>query len=260
MTAYATVAAVGRGVRILEVLSRHPEGLSLTELALALETPAATVHRLLGSLQRGGYVTRATSSGRHRLSLRIIGLAYRYVRALDWKRNYAEVLEEVSAATGELAQLAVVSDGVLFFLDKVEGHHALRVASLVGTEAPVHATASGKVWLASLTDDELLRAFRRLELRSYTERTVRDLDRLLADIREIRERGWAFTDEELMPGTCGMAVAVRPSSVTTVVGALSLAFPALRRDEALRYYPAVLQEAGARLAAFGNQVHDRFFV
>ncbi len=259
MTArYATVAAVGRGVRILEVLSRHPEGLSLTELAVTLETPAATVHRLLQSLQRGGYVARATS-GRHRLSLRIIGLAYRYVRALDWKRNYAGVLEDVSATTGELAQLAVVSEGVLFFLDKVEGHHALRVASLVGTEAPVHATASGKVWLASLTDDELLRALSRLELRPYTARTIRDVDRLLAEIREIRVRGWALTDEELMPGTCGLAVPIRPSSVPTVVGALSVAFPALRRDEALRYYPAVLQEGGARLARFGNQVYEAFF-
>ena len=40
---YASVAAVGRGVRILEILSQHPDGLSLTELAVALEAPAATV-------------------------------------------------------------------------------------------------------------------------------------------------------------------------------------------------------------------------
>jgi IclR family transcriptional regulator, KDG regulon repressor len=256
---YASVAAVGRGVRILEILSRHPEGLSLTELAVALEAPAATVHRLLQSLRRGGYVARAAASGRHRLSLSLIGLAYRYVRALDWKRNYASVLEDVSAATGELTQLAVVSDGLLFFLDKVEGHHALRVASLVGTEAPVHATASGKVWLASLTDHELLRAFSHLDLHAYTDRTIRDVDWLLADIREVRTRGWAHTDEEFLPGTCGLAVPIRPPSVSTVVGALSVAYPKVRHEEALRDYPAVLQAGGARLASFGGQVYEAFF-
>jgi DNA-binding IclR family transcriptional regulator len=258
-TRYATVAAIARAMRVVEVLARHPGGLLLTELAAELESPAATVHRLLQSLQRRGYIIRMPASGRYRLSLRIIGLAYRYLRTLDWKRHYTSVLESLSAETGELAQVAVVTQGVLFFLDKVEGHHALRVASLVGTEAPVHATASGKVWLASLADEELMEAIGKIELRRYTERTIGDLGRLLAEIWEIRRRGWAFSDEELMPGVCGMAVPIRPSTGPTVVGALSLAFPALRRAVALREYPAALTRWGAQLSGFGDQVHRMFF-
>jgi IclR family acetate operon transcriptional repressor len=123
----------------------------------------------------------------------------------------------------------------------------------------VHATASGKVWLASLTDAELLRAFSHLDLSAYTDRTIRDVDRLLADIREVRARGWAHTDEEFLPGTCGLAVPIRPPSVSTVVGALSVAYPKVRHEAALETYPAVLQDGSARLAAFGQQVYEAFF-
>jgi DNA-binding IclR family transcriptional regulator len=87
----------------------------------------------------------------------------------------------------------------------------------------------------------------------YTDRTIRDLDRPRADIREGRPRDGAHTDEAFLPGTCGIAVPIRPPSVSRVGGALCVAHPKVRHGAALLRDPAVLHEAGARLDPFGAQ-------
>lgn len=254
---YSSFVSVERGLRALEVLGTNPQGLSLSRLADEVEIAPATAHRVLAALEAAGYVIRRDD--KIRLSLRLIALAYRYMWALDWKQYYSEPMARLSDETGELVQLAVVGQDALFMIDKVEGKNALRVASVVGEEIPLHATASGKVWLASLEDEQLVRVLSRAPLKAYAKNTMTSLDRLLADLQIIRRRSYGTSLEEYQDSTAAIAAPVRPTGGDVVVGAVSVTFPAtLIPTGVLDHYPQTVMRCSEELTPFGIRLYEEF--
>jgi DNA-binding IclR family transcriptional regulator len=129
--------------------------------------------------------------------------------------------------TDELVQLAVVEGERLFFAAKAEGQgQRIRMLPLVGTAAPLHATASGKVWLASLPPARARAILRRDGLARLAPGTITSVQRLAAELAAVRRRGYAIVDEELVEG--GRAVAAPVVSGDRVVGAVALSGPVFR--------------------------------
>src|SRR3989442_815155 len=101
---------------------------------------------------RGHFVRRDTATGHFHLSCRLLALAFAYAERVGIPGLCAPILQALADETGELVQLAVVEEGSVLFVAKAEGpDHRLRIVPLVGAVAPLHATASRNVWLASLS-------------------------------------------------------------------------------------------------------------
>jgi DNA-binding IclR family transcriptional regulator len=182
-----------RGLRVLRVLAEHPDGLSVTQLATALGTNRAGVYRLLGPLLDARLVTR-DEAGRHVLGAGLIELASRVRPRLQ------------EAAAAELRPLA----------DQLKATTALTVRD--GDEAVVTAVAEPRS-----TDMHI--AYR-LGLRHPLTRGAAGLAILAAseatpgerpEIAQARDRGWAATSGEILPGAHGVAAPVgRVASVSAV--------------------------------------------
>lgn len=203
----ARIQSVERAAAILQILAVEDGPTSLGQLAAALGLAKTTTHGLVQTLREIGFVDQDPESGCYVVGVGLLELGSRSpdphevrARAINWT-------DSLAARTGESAQVAVFEGGVARI-----AHHVLRPGSSsrdehTGTARPLHATALGKVLLAH--DPRAVRALGQGELASFTYRTVVDRSRLLRDMADVRDLGWAASVEEEHPDQAGIAAPVR---------------------------------------------------
>jgi DNA-binding IclR family transcriptional regulator len=167
------------------------------------------------------------------------------------------VLEALAASLGETVHLVVLEGGNVRYLDAVESRRVLRVASRTGSALAANCTASGKALLAELPDAEVAAIFAgQDELAALTSRSITLCSRLLAELRQVRARGYAVNVEESEEGVASVAVAVpgpRPGQPDRLprqgpAAALAVSGPVSRMtDRAVERITAELRERAAEL-------------
>jgi DNA-binding IclR family transcriptional regulator len=239
--------SLGRAVELLGAVATRPEGSSAAELARATGLPRSTVTRTLRTLADVGLVERP---GAWVLGYELVRLA----RSADPYRALVEsargVLQRLRDETGESALLAVVRGrpGIEIVLQLDPDRH-VGVASWVGVDVPLHASAAGKLALAELATADLEAWLADHSLTTFTGSTVTDPHTLQRELERIRRRGWAELVDELEDGLASLAVAVR-SSEDTLLAAVGLSGPTFRLGRARRSeLLPLLQAAAAELAA-----------
>jgi DNA-binding IclR family transcriptional regulator len=213
-------------MRVLEAFAGHPAGVALTRLSGQLGYGKASLSKILTTLEREGFVRRDVA-GLFHLSWRLLALAFGHAHRVGISGICAPVLQALADETDELVQLAVVDGQNVLFVAKAEGPgQQVRMLPLIGVAPPAHATASGKVWLASLPEAEALAMIRGQGLARITPRTITSVPRLLGELRRVRRQGYAIVDEELVVG--GRAVAVPIAQDARVVAAVAVSGPSFR--------------------------------
>jgi DNA-binding IclR family transcriptional regulator len=153
-----------RCLDVLELLAEAPDGLALSMVGSRLSIPKSATHRFLALLAERGYVRQDPRSQRYMLTYRLPALAFRFIAATGVTDVAQPVLDALAARTGELARLAVVDGEMLTWVAKAQGAaRGLRYDDQAGREVILHATASGKVWLASLPEPAALAIVERAE-------------------------------------------------------------------------------------------------
>jgi DNA-binding IclR family transcriptional regulator len=247
-------------MRVLQLLADHPRGVVLTRLAAQLGYGKASLSKILGTMEREGFVRRDDATGLFTLGFRLLALAFGHAERVGIPNLCAPVLQALADETSELVQLAVVEHGAVMFVAKAEGRdQRMRMVPLVGLAPPAHATASGKVWLASLPQAELSAVLGRRKLPRVGPRTITSVPRLLADLAEVRARGYAIVDEELAEG--GRAVAVAIETAGRVVGALAVSGPTFRlpMTKLERMVPRMRRAAAELATVWMHDVASRDF-
>ncbi len=235
-----TIAAVERVLKVLEALAGEPEGVDLSVLAERLDLPASATHRLLATLAERGFVAQDAASGVYGLTLKLSQLAFRNLDLRGLPDAGQIVLDELARATREYCRLAVVEDENLVWIARAQGATAgLRYEPPMGAGIVLHATATGKAWLACLPEAEALRIVCARGFKAdgrIGPNALQDVDALRAHLNETRRRGVALAVEEGEIGTVAMATTFRagPDADAPVAGTLSVAGPTPRMSEGRR--------------------------
>jgi IclR family transcriptional regulator, acetate operon repressor len=228
-----------RALLILEHLAGKADGAGLTDICDVLSLPKSIGHRLLSLLIEAGFVVQHVQNGRYGLTMKLTMLGLRhYVRSgLD---DLAQpILDRLAAETGELARLAIVESERLVWVAKAQGARSgLRydpdIDHDTGHVVVLHATATGKAWLATLPEADAMRIVAATELRTpprFGPNVALDLETFRQMLQATRLVGFGEAVEEGEPGTAAVAVAIVDVSGVgggAVVGTLSLAGPLLR--------------------------------
>jgi IclR family acetate operon transcriptional repressor len=258
MESYSSLAAVERALQIINFLVGKVEGASVTEIVNETGLSKSMVSRILTTLKGAGYVEQDDRTRFYKLSLNFLSIAYRHINLLGIEDLFYPLLERVADRTGEMIQLTVVKEDGIFFVAKVEGSNPLKVASMLGRKAPFHATAAGKVWLASLSDQEVHNVLWKSDLKAYTENTITSPDRMMKEISKIRENGYAIANEEMNEDVIALAVPIYDSRVKTqviasiVIGAPKFKMTQSRIQELFQICKEEIETFDtAPLAAFG---------
>lgn len=240
-----SVRSVDRAASLLLALGDSQGEAGVTELARRLGLHKSTASRLLSTLQRRGLVEQDGETGKYRLGLVVIRLAERAERTLDLRTIALPELERLARVTHETASLGVREADQVRFVAQADGPNLIAVGDWTGRSSTLHANASGKILLASLAEREVLRIVR-LGLTRYTDRTLTELEPLLADLARARRRGYATAAGELEQGLNAVAAPVRDAR-GQVIAAVEVWGPAFRLSP--RRLPELAAEARRSAAA-----------
>lgn len=239
------IQVISRAAKILNALGDWPDGMSLGEIAQAVDLPRSTVQRIVAALDSVQLV-RSHGAGGVRLGpalLRLIATLHTDVVAIaqPW-------LQALCDATGETVSLARASGVQLAIVHYVVADRELRVVPRIGLNLPLYSTSGGKALLA-LDSDEMARALVGDAYEAMTDLTVKAFPELLERLQEIRRTGLSYDRGETLEGISTMAVAI-----DTILGrfTISLLVPstrfqkheALYRQEILKCKEALVDEIG----------------
>jgi len=236
------IQSLARGLKILDLLSRAPEGVTITELAETLGVDKGSASRLVATLSRYGYAEKDEVSRRYHVGPQVVSLSRSVLARLPLREAAKPYLRQLMETTGECAHLAVLAQGKALYIDQVESPATLRVNAAVGTMNPLHCTALGKALLAF--GDAPLPA----TLEAHTPHTITDPQTLRRHLQEVRRLGYAIDDSEFDPGVRCIAVPILDFRGKTV-GSIGISGPATRvTPERLPELTAAVLEIGRALS------------
>lgn len=218
---------VSRALSMLFAFDEVHRHLTLTEMAQRAALPLATAHRLAGELVATGVLARQPN-GRYVVGRRMWDIGLLAPVQTGIRQVASPFLSDIHAATRATVHLAV-RDGVdVLYVERISGRMSVPVVSQVGSRLPMYATGVGKVLLAfaprAVEEDVFI------NLTRLTPYTVAEPGRLREQLACVRRDGFATTVEEMTLGACSVAVPVRHAG--TVVAAIGVVVPSLRRDRA----------------------------
>lgn len=213
--------SVAKAFSILEVFSERAPQLALGEIAEAVDIAPTTLRRLLATLESLGYVQR-DPVGRYQLGVRALNLAPAALAGYEIRTHALPILDDLSSETGLNANLGVLHEGRVLHLANVSRNlPRRRHFGVPGRLALPNATALGKTMLAFRDFAQVRELLSRSGgLVQRTPRTIATWEALSDELALVRERGYAYEDQETaLDGRC-VAAPVRDRS-GQVVAAIS---------------------------------------
>jgi DNA-binding IclR family transcriptional regulator len=239
------------GIQVIDRLAALLDGLAAaggvaTLKVLSAETALApsTAFRILAAAADNGLVERLPGAA-YRLGPRLLSLAGQLQAALDLRAEARPVMEWLRDQIGETVNLTVREGEEVVYVERATPRRTLRVEQVVGSRAPLHTTAVGKLMLGEGGRSAVDAYARSTGLPRYTPNTRTDADALWEDIQGSLAQGYALDDEEAEGGVGCIGTVVRDHTGAVVAG-ISVSAPIDRRREA--WVPLVM-EASRRLSA-----------
>lgn len=220
----SSVKSARRVLGILELLGSSPDGLRFPEIADLLGLPKSSLHALLTTMHRMGWISFDESTRTYRIGVRAWEAGQSYNHARDLALVADEHLRAARAELNETIQLGVLDGTHVLYIAKVDADRPFRLVSRAGMRLPAWATGLGKVLLAYLPPDELRRRMTDVTFEPFTDRTVRDMAQLERVLATIRAEGTGRDEGEHTAFVYCVAAPVRGKS-GAVVAALSCSLP-----------------------------------
>jgi DNA-binding IclR family transcriptional regulator len=217
------VRSVDRAASLLIAIGDTHGEAGVTELARRLGLHKSTASRLLSTLEKRGLVERS-DSGRYRLGLALVRLGGHAEACRDLRGVATAPLEALTRTLHEAASLEVLEGDAAVTIAYSDPSGASR--ERYGRSSALHATAPGKVLLASQPEREVIR-LARLRFTPYTSHTIVRVDQLLEELARVRTRGFATAFGEQAPSVNAVAVPVFDQR-SAIVAALEIRGPSNR--------------------------------
>ncbi len=214
------LASVEKALKVLDYLAKNPRGCTLSELSRGLDINKSSVHHLLSTLIPYDYVAQDEETRKYTLGFKFLSIGRTIIENMDVRNVAAEHLRQLHESCGEATHLAILRQGKVVYIDKIDKPGGLSLATYVGFATDPHSAAGGKVLLSELSDWDVAEMYRGREFTAYARKTITCLEDFLAELAKVREMGYAIDDEEYYEGARCVAAPVRAGG--KIVAALSI--------------------------------------
>jgi DNA-binding IclR family transcriptional regulator len=221
------IQAVSHALDLLEQFHGDIDELGVTELSKRLKLHKNNVFRLLATLESRGYIEQNRATENYRLGLKALELGQTFIKQMGLLRQARPILDRMVEECNETAYVAIFKENHIVYLDVVETNLTVRVVSRVGSRLPAYCTASGKVHLAFMSEEELEATMAEQNLVQHTPTTLASADKLKAELEQVNAQGYAIDNEELDDGVRCIAAPIRDYT-RRIVGAVSISGPNMR--------------------------------
>jgi DNA-binding IclR family transcriptional regulator len=177
----------------------------VSELAKKLKMAKSTVHGMTSALEELGAVMRDPRTKKYKLGFTLLEIGRSAYSQIDLKTAARPVTEALMEKTRTSVFLGILNWDHVTILDTVEARQDLNITAPVGSTIPLFAGAVGKVFLASMEQEQASRIISSMGLPRFTENSIVDPELYYKELKQVREKGYAFDDEEYIMGVRAVA-------------------------------------------------------
>jgi IclR family acetate operon transcriptional repressor len=233
---------------LLEEVARVGVPVTPTAVNDVMGLPKPTVHRLFHRLEEEGFLQRDVDGRSYSAGRRMRKLSINVLSSSRIRVARLSVLNALTEEVGETCNIATPDRDGMVYLDRVETKWPLRIQLPVGTRVPFHCTASGKMYLSSLSPRYLDKYLSSAKLEAHTSKTLTSAESIKQESEEIRQRDYSTDNEEFMEGMVAIAVPIR-DDLGRLMSTISLHAPDQRVSVAdLEKHLALLRRAATDLS------------
>jgi IclR family acetate operon transcriptional repressor len=242
------IRSVSKAIRLLEEFAKEPGVFGVIELARAVDMDKSSVSRMLRTLEQAGMVAQDPASQRYTLGIALAVLGQKALRRLNIRDLARPAIARLVATTGECAHLAILANDRALYVEQAAPPHGIGMDAPIGTLAPLHCTALGKVLLAFQPAERRGSLVAAIPLEAFTRRTITDRDILTAHIEGVRQDGIGFDDEEFSVGVRCIAAPVF-NHEGHICGAVGISGPSPRvTDDRMSSWGELIRHEAAELS------------
>ena len=245
-TAPGTVQALDRGLTLLHELA-GARSITLSDLAIRTGMPPSSTHRILSTLQKRGYVEFDETTQEWMIGIEAFRIGNTYLVRTNLVEAARKTLRQLMEETGETANLGIVDNGDVVFVDQVETHNPIRAFFRPGTRGHMHSSGIGKSLLADMPRRDVEKIIRAKGQPEFTQKTLSSSIDLFNDLDATRKRGWSIDNEERYSGMCCVASNIYNSFGEAIAG-ISVSGPTVR------FPKHVISELGPKVKQAADEV------
>lgn len=223
------IQVIDRAALLLDAISRYSTPVKLKVLSAETNLHPSTAHRILGSLINNRFVDR-DQNGEYRLGQRLLQLSSRLHTDVDLRALALPYMEQLRDKLGETVNLTIREGDVVIYFEKATPNRMMHVQQIIGSRAPLHVTAIGKLMLGVGGEDEIRSYAERTNLPAYTRNTLSSLPDLINECATSAKRHYALDNEEAEIGVGCIGVLLYDRNGVPTAG-LSVSAPIERRKQ-----------------------------
>ncbi len=225
------VQSLSRALSLLNALSEHSQGLSLSAVAHEVGLPTSTAHRLLTTLQNERYVRFDADHSAWLVGVQAFRAGSAFLRSRDLVTTSRPYMRRLMEQCGETVNLAVLDRGEVIYLAQIETHKMMRAIAKPGGRAEIFSSGVGKALLAYMSEANAAQLLSGISFFQETDNTLANAADLQSDLERIRQRGYAIDDEENAIGLRCVASVIFDENACPMAG-LSVSGPTARITDA----------------------------
>ena len=211
------VQSVDRALRIIEFLAENPTGAGITEISKSLGLSKGTVHRLISTLKERDFAYQSSNTELYRLSYKILYLYNCISNNIDMFKVSRPIIRKFADKVDATVHLATLDEkrSNIVYIDRIEPMNSQKpfvMSSRVGKKAPCYCTAAGKILLSQYSDDEIRDIMKGEEYKTYTDKTIKNIDEFLEEIHKVRKQGYALDENEYDHGIICISIPIYNSN------------------------------------------------
>ena len=211
------VQSVDRALRIIEFSAENPTGAGITEISKSLGLSKGTVHRLISTLKERDFAYQSSNTELYRLSYKILYLYNCISNNIDMFKVSRPIIRKFADKVDATVHLATLDEkrSNIVYIDRIEPMNSQKLfvmSSRVGKKAPCYCTAAGKMLLSQYSDDEIRDIMKGEEYKTYTDKTIKNIDEFLEEIHKVRKQGYALDENEYDHGIICISIPIYNSN------------------------------------------------
>jgi IclR family transcriptional regulator, KDG regulon repressor len=216
-----------RVLNILELLATNPDGLTLTEIAEAINAPKSSIFPVIHTMSQRKFIFSNKNNSKYTIGIATFCAGSSYTSNMNALQFIKSEMKYVVEKSGEICQLGILDRDMVLYIAKSDSNEAIRLISYVGKKLPLYCTAIGNILISRKSIDEIKLLYPN-GLKAYTKNTIIDFNVLEKKLMKIRETEIAYEHGEITENL--QCISVPLCKGDDILAALSVSVPSFRMD------------------------------
>ncbi len=215
-----------KAISVLNSFKDQPHELSFSKIVALSEIEKSSAQRVVRTLKHAGFLGQVEEGEKYRLGVRILDLAYAFLQSHPLIERVGPYLVELRQTSGERVDLSIRDGNDLVYILRLQSKRDRYAPALFGRRLPLFRTAGGRSMLAHMPPAEAQAVLRAAKADARAAKPACDPAKVMAQLKDIREAGFAFQQEEVRKGALAVGSAIldrsgAPVGAIHIAGALS---------------------------------------